>query len=237
MLSRIETSVDEQEANQTLTRQFFADASHELRTPLASIRANAELNEQGALTSQAEVDETMRRIRLEATRMGKLVDDMLRLARLGQQPQQRREPFDLSALVTECFERARVSDPRRRWRSNVAPGLVTVGDEDLIRRAIDNLVANVYTHTGVGTTATILAARRNSSVVIKVSDEGPGVPPDQLPHIFERFYRGGAQSERGSGLGLAIVERTAAMHGGSVEASSNSPHGLQITLTLPAWQN
>ena len=90
MLARIEADVHEREASQQQMRRFFADASHELRTPLASLRANAELYQQGALSSPDEVDEVMDRIALETRRMGRLVDDMLRLARLGQHPGQSR---------------------------------------------------------------------------------------------------------------------------------------------------
>ena len=92
-------------------RRFFADASHELRNPLASLRANAELYQQGALGSREQVDEAMRRIDLEARRMSGLVDDMLRLARLDQHPDQRRDLVDLTALVGKCVERAQVADP------------------------------------------------------------------------------------------------------------------------------
>src|SRR5215475_10625200 len=114
MLTRIETSVAERAASEELTRRFFADASHELRTPLASLRANAELYQQGALTSQPQVDETMRRIALKAQRMGKLVDDMLRLARLDQRPDPDHDFVDVSALVSACTDAARVTGPGQR---------------------------------------------------------------------------------------------------------------------------
>ena len=112
---------------------------------------------------------------------------------------------------------------------------MTNGEEDLLRRAVDNLLVNIQTHTPVGTVATITAARRDGGVVIEVSDDGPGVPEDQLPRIFERFYRGPAPSPRpGSGLGLAIVSAIVAAHHGTCEATANHPHGLRITLALPA---
>jgi two-component system, OmpR family, sensor kinase len=236
MLARIEAGVREREASQELTRRFFADASHELRTPLASLRANAELYQQGALRRRAQVDEAMRRIALEAQRMSGLVDDMLRLARLDQHPGQQREPVDVGALVTACTERARVADPLRTWRTCVDAGLVAAGDEELLRRAIDNLLVNVQAHTPPGTAATITAAGRGREVVVEVSDEGPGVPADRLPRIFDRFYRAGARPDRpGSGLGLAIVTAIAAAHEGTAEAALNYPHGLRVTLTVPAW--
>jgi two-component system, OmpR family, sensor kinase len=234
MLARIEASIEERDASQEATRRFFADASHELRNPLASLRANAELYQQGALPHRPQVDVAMRRITLEAQRMSRLIDDMLRLARLDQHPGQQHDPIDLTALVRECAERAQITSPRRTWQACIAAGLVTAGDEELLRRAIDNLLANVCAHTPADTAATITAASRGSIVIVEISDNGPGVPACQLPRIFDRFYRAPAQTQHpGSGLGLAIVTAITLTHNGTAEASLNDPHGLRITLTFP----
>ena len=235
MLARIQGFVAEREASQQATNRFFADASHELRTPLASLRANAELYQQGALPERAQVDEAMRRITAEARRMSGLLDDMLRLARLDQHPERADDPIDLAGLARECAERARTAYPERTWHVRIDPGLATPGDEELLRRAIDNLLANVAAHTPPGTAATLTAARRDGTVTVEVSDDGPGVPGDQLASIFDRFHRGSAPSPRpGSGLGLAIVAATAAAHQGTATAAPNHPRGLVVTLTLPA---
>jgi two-component system, OmpR family, sensor kinase len=235
MLARIQGFVAEREASQQATNRFFADASHELRTPLASLRANAELYQQGALPERAQVDEAMRRITAEARRMSGLLDDMLRLARLDQHPERQDDPIDLTGLTRECVERARTAYPERSWRARIDPGLAISGDEELLRRAIDNLLANVAAHTPPGAIATLAAGYRDDTVTVEVSDDGPGVPDDQLANIFDRFYRGGAPSPRpGSGLGLAIVAATAAAHQGTATAAPNDPRGLVVTLTLPA---
>jgi two-component system OmpR family sensor kinase len=250
MLARIEAAVREQEASQELMRQFFADASHELRNPLASLRANAELYQQGALPARPQVDEAMRRIGLEARRMSALVDSMLRLARLDQGPGQPpeteagavRELVDLSALAAECAERARIADPGRPWTARIEDGLLVSGDEELLRQAIDNLLANVRVHTPAGAPARITAAAGGGQVTVRVSDSGPGVDPAELPRIFDRFYRAGTPSRSrrgaagpgGSGLGLAIVSAIAAAHDGAAAAASGSPRGLRVTITLPA---
>jgi two-component system OmpR family sensor kinase len=180
----------------------------------------------------------MRRIMLEAQRMGRLVDDMLRLARLDQHPARRHEPVDVSALAADCVERTRIADPQRTWHARIAPGLVAVGDEELLCRAVDNLLANVHAHTPEGTAAVITAREADGSVVVEVSDNGPGVPADRLPRIFDRFYRAGTPAQRpGSGLGLAIVTEIAAAHDGTVTAAASWPRGLRVTLAVPAWRS
>jgi two-component system, OmpR family, sensor kinase len=235
MLDRVQAAVREREASEQATRQFFADASHELRTPLASLRANAELYQQGALPRRPQVDEAMRRITAEARRMGTMVDGMLRLVRLDQHPRQHREPVNLSALAIECIERAQIAAPWHTWQASITAGLVTTGDEEMVRRAIDNLLANIATHTPAGTTASITALASGGVITVEVSDDGPGVPADQLPRIFDRFYRAPAEEHHtGSGLGLAIVTAIAAAHHGTARAALNYPHGLRVTLTFPA---
>jgi two-component system, OmpR family, sensor kinase len=234
MLTRIEAAMHEREESQELTRRFFADASHELRTPLASLRANAELYQQGALPERAQVDEAIRRIALEAQRMSTLVDDMLRLARLDHQPQPQHEEVDLSRLVSECAERAQSADPARAWRADIEPGLAVTGDPELLHRAVGNLLANVTAHTPARAAGTITASSRGGTVIIDVSDDGPGVPPAQLPRLFDRFYRAPVPGHpAGSGLGLAIVAAVASAHHGTATATLNRPHGLRITLGLP----
>ena len=124
----------------------------------------------------------------------------------------------------------------RTWQCEISGGLEVIGDEELLRRAIDNILGNVAAHTPEGSTATLTATTaQDGQVVLEVSDDGPGVPPDQLPRIFDRFYRAGVPSGRpGSGLGLAIVAAVAAAHNGQVTATASQPHGLRVTLTLPA---
>jgi two-component system OmpR family sensor kinase len=234
MLARIEAAMHEREESQELTRRFFADASHELRTPLASLRANAELYQQGALPERAQVDEAMRRIALEAQRMSTLVDDMLRLARLDHHPEPQHQEVDLSRLIGECADRARSADPARTWRADIEPGLTVTGDPELLHRAVGNLLANVIAHTPASAAGTITARRRGGTVSIDVSDDGPGVPQAQLPRLFDRFYRAPVPDRpAGSGLGLAIVAAVAAAHHGTATATLNRSRGLRVTLALP----
>jgi two-component system, OmpR family, sensor kinase len=238
MLARVESYVSEREESQEHMRCFFADASHELRNPLASLRANAELYQQGALRERWQVAEAMRRIGLEAQRMSRLVDDMLRLARLDQHPGREHAPVDVPAVIEGCVQQARIAYPGRIWRIRADNDVLAAGDEELLRRAVDNLLANVGTHTPDDTIATVTAASRDGRVVLEVSDDGPGVPDDLLPRIFDRFYRAKAPAHRpGSGLGLAIVAEIAAAHEGTAEAVRNEPRGLCVTLTLPAWNH
>ncbi|HLJ98495.1 MAG TPA: HAMP domain-containing sensor histidine kinase, partial [Streptosporangiaceae bacterium] len=234
MLGRVEAHIAEREASRELMGRFFADASHELRNPLASLRANAELYQQGALRERVQVDEAMRRIAIEAQRMSALVDDMLRLARLGQHPARAWELVDLPALIAGCVNEARAADPSRAWHVSIDAELTAEGDEELLRRAVANLLANVRTHTPAGTTAHVAASAVAETITIEVSDDGPSVPAEQISRIFERFYRADAPAGRpGSGLGLAIVAEVAATHGGTATARPSNTGGLTVTLRLP----
>jgi two-component system OmpR family sensor kinase len=234
MLARIESAVRDQEAGQERMRRFFADASHELRTPLTSLRANAELYEQGALPEQAQVDEAMRRIRVSAQRMSMLVDDMLHLARLGDRPERPVEKVDLSALLADSVRDAQAADGDHAWTARIRPGLLVHGDPDLLRRAVDNLLGNVRTHTPAATACTLTAQPSGNQIVIEVADTGPGIPEHAFSRLFDRFYRvEGPHTGPGSGLGLAIVADVAAAHGGTATACTNTPHGLRIQLVLP----
>jgi two-component system, OmpR family, sensor kinase len=234
MLDRIEASVQEQEASREQTRRFLADASHGLRTPLTSIRANAELYEQGALADRTQTDEAMRRIRVSAHKMSTLVDDMLRLARLDQHPEQRTDVIDASVLVADCVRDARSAGGGRTLTASIQPHLLVRGDRRMLRQAVDNLLSNTHTHTPPGTTASITAQAHGDDVVIEVSDDGPGVPPHALTRLFDRFYQAdGPHTGAGSGLGLAIVAEVVAAHGGKATATATTPRGLCVRLTLP----
>jgi two-component system OmpR family sensor kinase len=233
MLTRVEASVAERDAAADAMRRFFSDASHELRTPLASLRANAELYQQGALRRRPQVDEAMRRIALEAQRMSRLVDDMLHLARLDQLTEPDHEPVDLGQLAVDGVRDARDADPLRVYLVRAVGGLTAHGDGELLRRALDNLLANVRTHTPPGTTASVTVLGTDEGIAIEVSDDGPGISQETLPRVFDRFYRANAPVQRpGSGLGLAIVAEIAAAHGGTAQASTNQPHGLRAGYTV-----
>jgi two-component system, OmpR family, sensor kinase len=217
------------------------------------LRANAELYQQGALAERRQVDEAMSRIALEAQRMSRLVDDMLHLARLDQLASPDcmtgdHQPVDLRQLVDDAVQNARIDDPERVYLATadgdlsgsgqlVAPEqLVACGDREMLRRALDNLLANVRTHTPPGTTAGVTVRSTGDGITIEVRDDGPGVPGDDLSRIFDRFYRANAPARRpGSGLGLAIVAEVATAHDGTARASANHPRGLSVSVTVPAF--
>lgn len=229
-------------------RTFIADASHELRTPIATVRAYAELT-----ASSSDVDAIHRnvdRIGREAVRMGDLVEELLLLARLdaastasaGSAPAVV-EPVDLTSLVVEATMDARATAPGHRWTLQVMDDhpLVVAGDVAQLRRVVTNLLANARTHTPAGTAVVVslqrIAASGSGPGVVRfvVANDGPPIPSDALPTLFDRFTRGEASRSREngtSGLGLAIVRAVVTAHGGVVRVSSE-PGRTAFTVDLP----
>ena len=229
MLGRIE-------ASDSRLRRFVADASHELRTPLAAVRAYAELFSRGAASRPEDLARSMSGITREAERMSVLVEDLLLLARLDEGRPLERELVQLDELVHESVDAARALDPERRVE--LESEAVTVrGDRDRLRQIVDNLLSNVRSHTQPGTAARVRVRREGERAVIEVEDDGPGLKPEELDRIFERFYRADASRSRASGgvgLGLSIVAAVARAHGGDVSARSEHGRGATFRIELPA---
>jgi two-component system OmpR family sensor kinase len=192
--------------------------------------------------SGTDLDRIMQRVEQESARMGVLVEDMLLLARLDQQRPLERRPVDLLTLAADGVQDARIIAPDRAIDLNVgsATAFLVLGDEVRLRQVIGNLMSNALSHTPDGTpvTVSILAGPREPvpSVVLEITDQGPGMPPEQAEHVFERFYRGDQARTRkagGTGLGLAIVAALVAAHGGTVALRTAPGQGATFRVTLP----
>ncbi|MFJ9044788.1 sensor histidine kinase [Streptomyces sp. NPDC102347] len=237
MLDHVHGALDARQTSETRVRQFVADASHELRTPLASIRGYAELTRRGREETGPDTRHALRRIESEADRMTLLVEDLLLLARLDAGRPLRFTETDLVPLVVDTVSDARAAGPDHHWRLDLPDGPApVVADAARLQQVLVNLFANARTHTPPGTTVTARVRRDGPRLRVDVADDGPGIPPDLLPHVFERFARGDAARTRATGstgLGLAIVRAVATAHGGTVTVDS-APGRTVFTLHLPA---
>ncbi|MFE9771076.1 ATP-binding protein [Streptomyces sp. NPDC005931] len=237
MLDHIHGALHARQQSETRVRQFVADASHELRTPLASIRGYAELTRRGRQQVDPDIRHALRRIESEADRMTLLVEDLLLLARLDAGRPLRFEETDLVPLVVDTVGDARAAGPDHRWRLELPDEPAPVlADAARLQQVLVNLLANARTHTPPGTTVTARVRRDGGRFRVDVVDDGPGIPPGLLPHVFERFARGDSARTRATGstgLGLAIVQAVATAHGGGVTVDS-VPGRTVFTLRLPA---
>lgn len=236
MLGRIAEAFAERDATEARLRRFVADASHELRTPTAAVSAYAELFERGAAGSQDDLQRAMAGIRSETARMGRLVEDLLLLARLDEGVPLARRPVELVAIASAAVHTSRSLGPE--WPVSLEAGrpVEVLGDEVRLRQVLDNLLANVRSHTPPGTAAAVRVYESGGEAVIEVRDEGPGLKPEDAGHVFERFYRADRSRNRatgGSGLGLSIVAAIVGAHGGRVEVDP-AAGGALFRVHLPA---
>ena len=269
MLFHVERALGRRAASEARLRRFAADASHELRTPLSAIRGYAELALRHPGPVPEDVAHALRRVASESARMTVLVDDLLLLARLDAGRPLEREPVDLSRLAIETTSDARVARGDHRWRLDLPDEPVLVeGDEHRLHQVLANLLSNAGKHTPAGSTVSVALALGDASpgdgtlataspgappgtavqrgvvpagqrVALTITDDGPGIPAELLPELFERFTRGevgrardASADGKSTGLGLAIVDAVIAAHGGSIVVTSR-PGMTRFAIFLP----
>ena len=241
MAASIERAFAERDATEAELRtseerlqRFVADAAHELRTPIAAMSAYAELFER-ADARGADLPRIMHGVAAESRRMGRLVEDLLLLARLDEHRPVARVPVELVDLASGALETARMVGPQWPVRLEASGAVEVLGDPTQLRQVLDNLLGNVRAHTPAGTPATVRVAIDGDAALLVVADEGPGVPSEVQARMFERFYRADPSRSRasgGAGLGLSIVASIVVAHGGEVSVASHGA-GTTFTVRLP----
>jgi two-component system, OmpR family, sensor kinase len=262
MLFHVEKALGRRAASEARLRRFAADASHELRTPLSAIRGYAELALRHPGPVPGDVTHALRRVQSESARMTVLVDDLLLLARLDAGRPLERAPVDLSRLVIETTSDARVARGDHRWRLDLPDEPILVeGDEHRLHQVMANLLSNAGKHTPAGSTVSVALALGTAGpagpqaegtasihrgvvpsgprVELSITDDGPGIAPELLPELFERFTRGdtgraraAGDAGKSTGLGLAIVDAVVAAHGGCIVVTSR-PGMTRFAILLP----
>ena len=266
MLGHVERALGRRAASEARLRRFAADASHELRTPLSAIRGYAELALRHPGPVPEQVTHALRRVQSESKRMGVLVDDLLLLARLDAGRPLERAPVDLSRLAIEVTSDARVARGDHRWRLDLPDDPVLVsGDEHRLHQVLANLLSNAGKHTPPGSTVSVALAVLGAGAYgtsqppsdpaapfvrrgvrppapwaeLSITDDGPGIPAELLPELFERFTRADTSRARdadaagkSTGLGLAIVDAVVAAHSGCITAASR-PGMTRFAIILP----
>jgi two-component system sensor histidine kinase MprB len=232
MLDALQASMGALDASVDAQRQLVADASHELRTPVTSLRTNLEiLQQQGAQMDAEEQRRMLGEVVEQTEELTLLINDLIELAR-GEEPRPEQEEVRLDLLVSEVVERARRRAPATTFELDLEPTIIS-GVAARLERAVGNLVDNAVKYGRPGSPVAVRLRRGE----LTVRDHGLGISSEDLPHVFDRFYRGAeARSRPGSGLGLAIVKQVAEQHGGSVWAESAPGGGTCMRLRLPGCE-
>jgi two-component system sensor histidine kinase MprB len=223
------TTLEALESSVASQRQLVADASHELRTPLASLRTNVQVLARANELPPDERERLLRDLELELDELTALVGDVVELAR-GAQPDGIDQSLRLDELTAACVEKAQRRAPYTRFETRLEP-LVVRGDPSRLGRAIDNLLDNAVKWNPPDEAIEVVL----DGSTLSIRDHGGGIPEDDLPKVFDRFYRAaGARRLPGSGLGLAIVRQVAEAHGAAVSAVNEAGGGARFTLSFPA---
>jgi len=233
MLDRLEDSQDRLQANLAAQRRFVGDASHELRSPLTTIRSNAGFLRDRPDVSPQDREEALADIEAESDRMAYLIDDLLLLARADAALDVSHRPVDLAVVLQDASRRA----ARLGRAIAVAPTEPTVvmGDHDALTRLVWILLDNADKHGAQPIDVTL--EDDGATATMTVTDHGPGIAPEHIDHVFERFYRADpARSPAGAGLGLAIAAEIVIAHGGSIRVTNHDDAGAAFTVRIPVAQ-
>ncbi len=235
MLSRLQEAYQRVSQALKMQRNFVADVSHELRTPLTTVRGNLALLRREPPLPPAERADILTDIEEESDRLIRLVNHLLVLARADareeSQAGQPAEPLALRPVVVEAVRQARGLDESRRITEQVEDLQARV-DRDALKQVLLILLDNALKHTAGE--ITVSAAAQNGQVLLRVQDSGPGMPPEVLEHVFERFYRGEGQNASGFGLGLSIARTLTERQGGTISLRSTPAEGTTVEIKLPA---
>jgi signal transduction histidine kinase len=232
MLRALDESRTQTEEMLERQRQFIADISHELRTPLTSVLANLELL---SVMLEGDERETAESALRSTKRMRRLVADLLLLARTDAGRVSARSPTDLASVVMDAAAELEPISEGHEITVEAEPAIVEGARDELLRMA-SNLIANAIRHTPAGTEVHAAVSVHDGEAELAVTDDGPGVPPELAPHVFERFVRGGGDRAGSSGLGLAIVRAVAEAHGGSVRLETPDGGGARFVVRLPVTE-
>jgi len=225
--------LDEQQDLESRLRQFVADASHELRTPVSVILGITELWRRGELRSGDQRDEAIHRIGVSGTQMGRLVEDLLLLARLDEGRPLENQPVDLTRVIHDVVADAVTTDPTRNIVLDAPHSVVVQGDEASLRQIAVNLVHNAIRHTPHDAHVRIRVFERGDAALLEVQDSGPGMTHEGAARAFDRFWQAdSSRSRAGAGLGLAIVRGIVDAHHGEVSFSSDVATGTRVTVSL-----
>jgi len=224
--------------SQQMLRDFVADVSHELRSPLTSIKGFAQAIVDGTAKDKKAQLKAASVIEDESKRMMRLVEELLEFSRLESgQIMMAKESVDLKDLLQQCHEifLMRAEEKNIQLRTDIEPLPPVTGDIDRLEQVFSNLLDNALKHTPSGGKVSIVARHPHPNFVeIAVTDTGPGIPGEQLRHVFERFYRADPSAGKaGAGLGLAIARQIVLAHGGDITAKSSLGHGTELHVKLP----
>ncbi|HTX47154.1 MAG TPA: HAMP domain-containing sensor histidine kinase [Solirubrobacteraceae bacterium] len=228
MLARLEGSRAALDESVRAQRQLVADASHELRTPVTSLRTNIEVLLAGGELGEEDRRRLLADVVEQSEELTALVGDLIELAR-GDEPYSDADDVRLDRVVEECVARARRNAPSVSFEAQLEPMLVE-GVPERLERAVNNLLDNAARHSPPGGVVEVTVDRLG----VRVRDHGTGVEPEDLPYVFDRFFRGASsRGSQGSGLGLAIVRQVAEQHGGTASAANAPDGGAVFTIELP----
>ncbi len=234
MLTELESSYRQVEQALRAQRRFVADASHELRTPLTTVRGNIELLRREPPIDPKERADVLSDAKDEVERLIRLVNQLLVLARVDAGRSLHRVPIPVQPLLEEVVRQIKLIAPQRTIRCEATGDAALLGDHDALKQVLLVLLDNALVHTPPHADITIAAAVTGPRVEISIRDTGPGIAPDLMPHIFERFFRGDvSRSGGGTGLGLAIAKELAVAQDGTLAVTSREGQGSVFTLTLP----